>query len=95
MCELGATPINANENPPARKYKRDDEAFQRSPVEHWLLAGKSRLGTGTQRAEPPKMAAEVQSPASRISRRHTGGVASGEPAAAKGAAPDDAAEAYR
>ncbi|MGH7980770.1 MAG: transposase [Limisphaerales bacterium] len=26
---------------PARKYKRHDEAFQRSVVGHWMLSGKS------------------------------------------------------
>ena len=26
---------------PARKYKRYDEAFQRSTVEHWLVSGQS------------------------------------------------------
>ena len=33
--------MNANENTPTRKYKRYDEAFQRSTVEHWLVSGKS------------------------------------------------------
>ena len=33
--------MNANENTPPRKYKRCDEAFQRSTVEHWMLSGKS------------------------------------------------------
>jgi hypothetical protein len=33
--------MNTNENTsgPTRKYKRYDEAFQRSSVEHWLLSG--------------------------------------------------------
>jgi len=29
------------ETTPTRKYKRYDEAFQRSTVEHWMLSGKS------------------------------------------------------
>ena len=35
--------MNTNENTitPTRKYKRYDEAFQRSTVEHWMLSGKS------------------------------------------------------
>jgi transposase len=33
--------MNANENTTARKYKRYDEAFQRSTVGHWMLSGKS------------------------------------------------------
>ena len=35
--------MNNNENAtaPTRKYKRYDEAFQRSTVEHWMLSGKS------------------------------------------------------
>ena len=33
--------MNANENTIPRKYKRCDEAFQRSTVEHWMLSGKS------------------------------------------------------
>ena len=43
MCELGITPMNHNENAtaPNRKYKRCDEAFQRSTVEPWMLSGKS------------------------------------------------------
>ena len=56
MCELGTTHMNTNENTPAPapKYKRYDEAFQRSTVEHWLLSGKSarqtagELGISTQ-----------------------------------------------
>ena len=51
MCELGTTRMNPNENatPPARKRGHYDEAFQRSPVEHWLLSGKSARATA---AEP-------------------------------------------
>ena len=41
MCELGTAHMGANENSPPRKYKRYDEAFQRSTVEHWRLSGKS------------------------------------------------------
>ena len=41
MCELGTAHMNANENTIPRKYKRYDEAFQRSTVEHWMLSGKS------------------------------------------------------
>ena len=35
--------MNPNENTttPTRKFKRYDEAFQRSTVEHWMLSGKS------------------------------------------------------
>jgi transposase-like protein len=34
--------MNPEEKTPAtRKYKRYDEAFKRSTVEHWLLSGKS------------------------------------------------------
>jgi transposase len=34
--------MNTNEETTAtRKYKRYDEAFQRSTVEHWMLSGKS------------------------------------------------------
>jgi transposase-like protein len=34
--------MNTNEETPqTRKYKRYDEAFQRSTVEHWMLSGKS------------------------------------------------------
>jgi transposase len=47
--------MNPNENtPPSRKYKRYDEGFKRSTVEHWLLSGKSarqiaaELGIGAQ-----------------------------------------------
>jgi transposase-like protein len=32
---------NENTATPTRKYKRYDEAFQRSTVAHWLLSGKS------------------------------------------------------
>ena len=38
MCELGSTHMN---NPSTRKYKRYDEAFKRSTVEHWMVSGKS------------------------------------------------------
>ena len=42
MCERGATHLNPDATlTPARKYKRYDEAFQRSAVEPWLLSGKS------------------------------------------------------
>ena len=37
MCELGRTHMNDTR----RKYKRYDEAFKRSAVEHWLVSGKS------------------------------------------------------
>jgi transposase-like protein len=33
---------------PTRKYKRYDEAFQRSTVEHWLLSGKSARQTAAE-----------------------------------------------
>ena len=35
--------MNTNETTtiPARKYKRYDEGFQRTTVEHWMLSGKS------------------------------------------------------
>ena len=34
--------MNNDENTaPARKYKRYDEAFKRSSVEHWMLSDKS------------------------------------------------------
>ena len=34
--------MNTNETAtPPRKYKRYDEAFQRSTVEHWMLSGRS------------------------------------------------------
>ena len=38
MCELGCTHMNETR---IRKYKRYDEAFKRSAVEHWLVSGKS------------------------------------------------------
>jgi hypothetical protein len=38
MCELGTTHMNDTRT---RKYKRYDEAFKRSAVEHWLVSGKS------------------------------------------------------
>ena len=38
MCELGSTHMNTQAKP---KYKRYDEAFKRSTVEHWMLSGKS------------------------------------------------------
>lgn len=38
MCELGATHMN---NEPKTRYKRYDEAFKRSAVEHWMVSGKS------------------------------------------------------
>ena len=51
--------MNTNENTitPTRKYKRYDEAFQRSTVEHWLLSGQSarpvalELGLNVQRLQ--------------------------------------------
>ena len=48
---------NENASTPIRKYKRSDEAFQRSTVEHWLLSGKSarpvaqELGINVQRLQ--------------------------------------------
>ena len=34
--------MNTDEKPtPTRKYKRYDEAFQRSTVEHWMISGQS------------------------------------------------------
>ena len=34
--------MNTNDNStPIHKHKRYDEAFQRSPVEHWMISGKS------------------------------------------------------
>ena len=38
MCELGCTHMNDTRT---RRYKRYDEAFKRSAVEHWLVSGKS------------------------------------------------------
>lgn len=38
MCEVGSTHMNT---PGAIKYKRYDEAFKRSAVEHLLVSGKS------------------------------------------------------
>jgi transposase-like protein len=33
--------MNHNKSTPTRKYKRYDEAFKRSAVEHWLISGQS------------------------------------------------------
>ena len=38
MCELGATHMSTETK---TKYRRYDEAFKKSAVEHWLLSGKS------------------------------------------------------
>lgn len=38
MCELGEAHMNQE---PKTKYKRCEEAFKRSAVEHWMLSGKS------------------------------------------------------
>ena len=38
MCEVGSTPMNTTQ---PLKYKRYDEAFKRSAVEHLLVSGQS------------------------------------------------------
>lgn|SRR5512138_984427 len=45
MCELGSTHMNDTR---PRKYKRYDEAFKRSAVEHWLVSGKSARRIGAE-----------------------------------------------
>ena len=45
MCELGSTPIN---NGTKAKYRRYNEAFKRSAVEHWLVSGKSARQTAAE-----------------------------------------------
>jgi transposase-like protein len=41
--------MKPNENPtPTRKFKRYDEAFQRSTVEHWMISGKSARQTAAE-----------------------------------------------
>lgn len=45
MCALGATHMNTETK---TKYKRYDEAFKRSAVEHWLVSGLSATQVATE-----------------------------------------------
>jgi transposase-like protein len=85
---LGTTHRNTNENStPIHKHERCDEAFQRSPVKHWLISGKSarqicaELGVAAQTRH--RWRKKVKSPACRSGGWHAGGAPGGKPAACK------------